>query len=99
MIGLRGRTDDGLRGTLLDAGVSYAQVELDADGDFDLDAIGAAIRPTTRMLHVQRSRGYSVGRPSIRLSKIERCARRWRVRSRTAGTGRRLSRSSSHLSS
>jgi len=87
VIGLRGRTDDGLRGTLLDAGVSYAQVELDADGDFDLDAIDAAIRPTTRMIHVQRSRGYSVSRPSLRLSKIERCAWRWRARSRTAWDG------------
>ena len=74
VIGLRGRTDDGLRGTLIDLGVSYGQVDLTADGDFDLAAIDAAITPETAMVHVQRSCGYA-WRPSIPVAKIEALAR------------------------
>ena len=79
VIGLRGRTEDGLRGSLADLGVSYSQVELAAASEgtavakFDLDAIGAAIRPSTRVLHVQRSCGYS-WRASIRVQEIGRLA-------------------------
>ena len=90
VIGLRGGTDDGLRGTLADFGVSYAQVELataaseggdgagSGGGDlaaatFDLPAIEAAITPATRMVHVQRSCGYS-WRASISVAEIGRLA-------------------------
>ena len=81
VIGLRGRTDDNMRGTLADFGVTYAQVELAAsngpDGHgaatFDLEAIEAAMSPATRMLHVQRSCGYS-WRPSISVAEIGRLA-------------------------
>lgn len=73
VIGLRGRTDDGLRGTLADFGVRYAQVELAPKGTFDLAAIEAAITPATRMLHVQRSCGYA-WRPSICVAEIGRLA-------------------------
>ena len=78
VIGLRGRTDDRMRGTLIDLGVSYAQVELTAATDsggvaFDLPAIEDAITPATRMLHVQRSCGYS-WRPSIPVAEIGRLA-------------------------
>ena len=90
VIGLRGGTDDGLRGTLADFGVSYAQVELataaseggdgagSGGGDlaaatFDLPAIEAAITRATRMVHVQRSCGYS-WRASISVAEIGRLA-------------------------
>lgn len=73
VIGLRGRTADGLRGTLADFGVTYRQVELLQDGRFDLDAIDAAIGPSTRMVHVQRSCGYA-WRPSIPVAEIGRLA-------------------------
>ena len=69
VIGLRGRTEDGLRGTLADFGVTYSQVELTPDGEFDFAAIQAAIRPSTRMLHVQRSCGYA-WRRSIPVKQI-----------------------------
>lgn len=71
VIGLRGRTDDGLRGTLADFGVEYQQVELTDDGCFDLEAVKAAITPKTRMLHIQRSCGYA-WRPSIPVAEIGR---------------------------
>ena len=77
VIGLRGTTDDRMRGTLADFGVTYAQVELSnsASGGvaFDLAAIQAAIKPCTRMLHVQRSCGYS-WRESIPVAEIRRLA-------------------------
>jgi cystathionine beta-lyase family protein involved in aluminum resistance len=74
VIGLRGCTDDGLRGSLADLGVTWRQVELTAEGKFDLEAIDGAIRPATRMLHVQRSCGYA-WRPSIHVEEIGRLAR------------------------
>ena len=74
VIGLRGRTDDGLRGTLLDFGVSYNQVELTGDGQFDLDAIGSAISAATRVIHVQRSCGYA-WRRSIPIEEIGRLSK------------------------
>ena len=63
VIGLRGRTGDGLRGTLADFGVRYRQVELAPGGTFDLDAIDAAVSEATRMLHVQRSCGCAPSPP------------------------------------
>ena len=71
VIGLRGRTEDGLRGTLADFGVSYRQVELTPEGTFDLAAIGAAVHGATRVMHVQRSCGYA-WRPSIPVAEIGR---------------------------
>ncbi len=50
-------------GSLREMGVSYAQVEM-KDGKLDLDGIRAAMKPTTRVVAVQRSRGYS-SRPSL----------------------------------
>ena len=73
VIGLRGRSSDGLSGTLADFGISYRQVELASGGVFDLEAVAEAIGPTTRMLHVQRSCGYA-WRPSICVEEIGRLA-------------------------
>ena len=50
-------------GSLREMGVSYTQVEM-KDGKLDLDGIRAAMKPTTRVVAVQRSRGYS-SRPSL----------------------------------
>ncbi|MEA5014634.1 MAG: methionine gamma-lyase family protein [Candidatus Limiplasma sp.] len=49
-------------GSLREMGVSYSQVELTAQGTLDLPAIRAAIRPNTRLVALQRSRGYSTRR-------------------------------------
>ena len=50
-------------GSLREMGVSYTQVEM-KDGKLDLDGIRAAMKPNTRVVAVQRSRGYS-SRPSL----------------------------------
>ena len=51
-------------GSLKEMGVSYAQVEMTADGKLDIDGIRAAMKPNTAVVAVQRSRGYS-SRPSL----------------------------------
>lgn len=60
VIGVRGCPP----GSLKEMGVSYAQVEMTADGHLDLEGIRAAMKPNTRVVAVQRSRGYS-SRPSL----------------------------------
>ncbi len=54
--------DGGAAGSLAEMGVGYRQVELDAQGVLDLAAIRAALTPQTRVVAVQRSRGYSARR-------------------------------------
>ena len=49
-------------GSLNEMGVTYAQVELNAEGRLDLPAIRAAMKPQTRVVAIQRSRGYSTRR-------------------------------------
>lgn len=66
VIGVRGCPD----GSLKEMGVQYAQVEMDAEGRLDMPAIRAAIRPNTRVVAVQRSRGYS-SRRSLMPEDIE----------------------------
>ncbi len=60
VIGVRGCPP----GSLKEMGVSYTQVEMTADGRLDLEGIRAAMKPNTRVVAVQRSRGYS-SRPSL----------------------------------
>ena len=50
-------------GSLREMGVTYTQVEMN-EGRRDLEAIRAAMKPATRVVAVQRSRGYS-SRPSL----------------------------------
>ncbi|MCD7716549.1 MAG: methionine gamma-lyase family protein [Lachnospiraceae bacterium] len=57
------------RGSLAEYGVTYAQVDLKADGAFDYDAIRAAIRPQTKMVEIQRSKGYQT-RPTLSVTQI-----------------------------
>jgi len=47
------------QGTIKEFGVTYDQIELLSDGSFDEAAIIAAITPTTKMIYLQRSTGYS----------------------------------------
>lgn len=56
------RTDSGDCGSLRDFGISYRQIELSADGSPDLPAIRAAIVDRTRVIFVQKSRGYTLRR-------------------------------------
>jgi len=56
-------------GSLAEYGVRYRQVELLADGSFDYDAIRAAINERTRVVTIQRSKGYQT-RPSFSVREI-----------------------------
>ncbi len=51
-------------GSLKDFGVHYEQVDLLPDGRVDYDNIRRTIKPDTRMVYIQRSRGYSL-RPTL----------------------------------
>lgn len=66
VIGIRGEG----KGSLKEYGVTYKQVELTADGRIDLDALGKAISPETRMITVQRATGYG-WRKAISIEEIE----------------------------
>ena len=56
-------------GSLAEYGITYAQTELKADGSFDYDAIRNAIRPNTRMVAIQRAKGY-LTRPTLSAEQI-----------------------------
>lgn len=56
-------------GSLAEYGVTYRQAELTKDGDFDFPAIRAAIGPQTKLIEIQRSRGY-LTRPTLSVKKI-----------------------------
>lgn len=66
VIGVRGCPP----GSLREMGVSYTEVPLNAEGLPDLPAIRARMKPSTRVVAVQRSRGYSA-RPSLMPEAIE----------------------------
>ena len=55
--------------SLKEYGVSYRQVDLLPDGSFDYDAIRAAITDKTKLITIQRSKGYAT-RPSFSVEKI-----------------------------
>lgn len=67
VIGIRGEGS----GSLKDFGISYRQVDLKEDGSIDLDGIKEALNPRSRMVLLQRSRGYN-WRPSIKIREIKR---------------------------
>ena len=56
-------------GSLAEYGISYRQVDLLSDGNFDFDGIRAAINDKTKMVTIQRSKGYQT-RPSFSVSQI-----------------------------
>ncbi len=57
------------RGSLAEYGVTYRQVELAKDGSFDYDGIRAAISQKTKLVTIQRSKGY-LARPTLSVAKI-----------------------------
>lgn len=56
-------------GSLAEYGVTYRQVELNADGSFDFPAIERAITGKTKLITIQRSKGYQT-RPSFSVEEI-----------------------------
>lgn len=57
------------KGSLKEYGVSYRQVELLPDGSFDYEGIKAAINERTKLVTIQRSKGYQT-RPTLSVNKI-----------------------------
>lgn len=57
------------KGSLKEYGISYRQVELMMDGNFDFKAIKKAINNKTKMVTIQRSKGYQT-RPTFSVEKI-----------------------------
>ena len=55
--------------SLAEYGVSYRQVDLLSDGTFDYDGIRAAINEKTRLITIQRSKGYAT-RPTFSVTQI-----------------------------
>ena len=71
VIGLSGEAGNG---SLKDFGVEYGQVELNAEGGFDFEAIASAMdtyakTKTVKMVFVQRSKGY-LNRKTLSVSEI-----------------------------
>ena len=57
------------RGSLKEYGISYRQVDLLADGGFDYEGIRAAVGERTRLVTIQRSKGYQT-RPTLSVTAI-----------------------------
>ncbi len=57
------------KGSLAEYGVSYRQVDLLPDGSFDYDNIKNAINEKTKLVTIQRSKGYQT-RPTLSVERI-----------------------------
>lgn len=64
VIGIREST-----GSLKEYGISYRQVDLLSDGSFDYDNIKKAINEKTKLVTIQRSKGYQT-RPTLSVARI-----------------------------
>lgn len=58
------------RGSLKEYGVSYKQVDLQEDGSFDFENIKKAINEKTKLVTIQRSKGYQT-RPTLSIERIK----------------------------
>ncbi len=58
------------KGSLKEYGISYQQVDLLSDGGFDYENIQKAINEKTRLVTIQRSKGYQT-RPTLSVNKIK----------------------------
>ncbi len=57
------------KGSLAEYNISYKQVDLLSDGSFDYDKLKTAINEKTKMITIQRSKGYQT-RPSFSVNQI-----------------------------
>lgn len=57
------------KGSLKEYGISYSQVDLLPDGGFDYDNIAKAINEKTKLVTIQRSKGYQT-RPTLSVTRI-----------------------------
>ncbi len=58
------------RGSLREYGISYRQVDLLPDGGFDYEGIAGALNEKTRLVTIQRSKGYQT-RPTLSVTRIK----------------------------
>ena len=56
-------------GSLAEYGITYSQVDLLENGDFDFDGIKNAINERTKLVTIQRSKGYA-NRPTLSVERI-----------------------------
>ena len=61
-------------GSLAEFGIKYQEITLTSDGLLDFKAIEKATAPDTKVVYMQRSRGYSL-RPSLSVNDIKKVAR------------------------
>ncbi len=57
------------KGSLAEYGITYRQVDLLADGSFDFEKIRQTISKKTKLVEIQRSKGYQT-RPTLSVSEI-----------------------------
>ena len=57
------------KGSLAEFGITYSQVDLKEDGSFDFDGIRAALNERTKLVTIQRSKGYQT-RPTLSVEQI-----------------------------
>ncbi len=67
VIGLRGQG----QGSLSEFGINYRQLDLNAEGTLDWQALSHAVKKNTRLVLIQRSCGYS-WRPSLSIAEIQK---------------------------
>lgn len=68
-IGETGEKKERLTGSLREYGITYSQVDLLENGDFDFEGIRNAINERTRLVTIQRSKGYAT-RPTLSVKRI-----------------------------
>ncbi|KZE38118.1 hypothetical protein AV656_04110 [Bhargavaea cecembensis] len=64
-------------GALSDFGISYRHIDLKEDGTVDFEAVRRAVTEKTKMIAIQRSKGYSL-RPSFTVGQIAEMVQRVR---------------------
>ena len=57
------------KGSLMEYGITYAQADLLPNGNFDFEAIKAGINEKTKLVTIQRSKGYA-SRPTLSVERI-----------------------------
>ncbi|MDE6529691.1 MAG: methionine gamma-lyase family protein [Lachnospiraceae bacterium] len=68
-IGKSKSADGRTTGSLAEYGISYRQVDLLADGAYDYEGIRNAVNDKTRLVTIQRSKGYQT-RPTLSVARI-----------------------------
>lgn len=67
--GVIGTRENNPPGSLKEFGITYRQVDLLPDGEFDFEGIRAAINEHTKLVTIQRSKGYDP-RPTLSVQRI-----------------------------